>query len=236
MTKLTEFFNTPMGSSAARAVTKVFAGAAVVAAMSSALPAPSANAMPISAAVRSTPHKVPNINYQDVMAFDTKLQPLKKQKQAYEEMIVAYGDLLEGLRAVTFDSSEASPREQVEIYGAVITGWIEQARADIRESKIEEAQANVVDASASVKMKHGSDPELFEKLYRQTVERNKELRESIERMTASLEVIVVYGEAEVDEVAEAFKSYRDFEAELVDLKVAEPSDDPSEELVSTPKP
>jgi hypothetical protein len=54
-------------------------------------------------------------------------------------------------------------------------------------------------------------------------------------MTASLTVITIYGEAGVDEVEEAFKSYKDFERELVTLKVAEPGD-AGEELVSSPNP
>lgn len=55
-------------------------------------------------------------------------------------------------------------------------------------------------------------------------------------MTASLNVITIYGEAGVDDVREAFKSYRDFERELVALKVAEPEDQPAETLASSPAP
>ncbi|NTF16986.1 hypothetical protein G6L37_00905 [Agrobacterium rubi] len=235
MTKLTDFFKTPDGHATARTVTKVFSGAAVVAAMSAALPAPSANALPISAAMRNSPHPVPVVNYQDVMAFETRLLPLKEQKEAYETMILAYGELLEMMRELTMDPSEVTPREQMAIYGALVTGWIELSRANLAEAAQEELEAVVVDASAK-SLRHGSDARPFEEAYRKVASRNVELREAIERMTANLSVIVVYGDAEVDDVQEAFRSYRNFETELVDLKIAEPSDATSDELVSSPRP
>jgi hypothetical protein len=233
MSRLTEFFNTPQGKAAGRAITRVLSGAAVAAAMSAALPAPSAGASPLSSAVRIPQYSAPQINYQDVMAFDLKLQPLKEQKEAYEEMILGYGDLLQQLRDTTYEPGEITPREQIEIYREAIVGWIEDSRQALRDAEKEEEEAKIVDASASVKTKHGSDARIFEQAYRKVAERNTELREAIERMAASLTVITVYGEAGVDDVREAFKSYRDFESELIALKVAEP-EDVGEELVSSP--
>ncbi len=235
MSRLTDFFNTPQGAAAGRAITKVFSGAAVVAAMSAALPTPSAHAFSLAAAVRDPQYSVPVVNYQDVMAFDLKLQPLKEQKEAYEELILGYGDLLQQLRDTTYEPGEISPREQIEIYREAIIGWIDDTRQALRDAEKEEQEANIVDASATVKMRHGSDARIFDEAYRRVIERNTELREAIERMTASLTVITVYGEAGVDDVREAFKSYRDFESELVALKVAEP-EDVGEELVSSPNP
>jgi hypothetical protein len=235
MSRLTEFFNTPQGAAAGRAIAKVFSGAAVVAAMSAALPVSSAGAFPLSAAVRIPQYSAPEVNYQDVMAFDLKLQPLKEQKEAYKEMILGYGDLLQQLRDSTYEQGEISPREQIEIYREAIVGWVDDTRQAQRDAEKEEEEANIVDASATVKMKHGSDARVFQEAYRKVAERNVELRESIERMTASLTVITIYGEAGVDEVEEAFKSYKDFERELVTLKVAEP-EDAGEELVSSPNP
>lgn len=234
MSRLTDFFNTPQGAATGRAITKVFSGAAVVAAMSAALPAPSAVASPLASAIRIPQYSAPQVNYQDVMAFNLKLQPLKEQKAAYEEMILGYGDLLQQLRDTTYEPGEISPREQIEIYREAIIGWIEDSRQALRDAEKEEEEAKIVDASA--KTRHGSDARIFEDAYRKVAERNTELRESIERMTASLNVITIYGEAGVDDVREAFKSYRDFESELVALKVAEPEEHPAETLASSPAP
>lgn len=236
MSRLTDFFNTPQGSATGRAIAKVFSGAAVVAAMSAALPAPSAVASPLASAIRIPQYSAPQLNYQDVMAFDLKLQPLKEQKAAYEEMILGYGDLLQQLRDTTFEPGEITPREQIEIYREAIIGWIDDSRQALRDAEKEEEEAKIVDASASAKTKHGSDARIFEDAYRKVVQRNTELREAIERMTASLNVITIYGEAGVDDVREAFKSYRDFESELVALKVAEPEEQPAETLASSPAP
>jgi hypothetical protein len=235
MTKLSEFFKTAQGAAAGQAIAKVIGGgAAVVAAMAAAIPAPAAYAFPLSSVLRTPAYSAPVVNYQDVLAFDAKLQPLKEQREAYEGLILGYADLLDRMREQTFEPGLVSGREQIEVYKDVILAWIADSHQDLKDSIEDESQANVVEASVSGKTKLGSDKRVFEDAYRKIADRNSELREAIERMSANLYVVTEYGEAGINDVSEAFKAYNEFERELVVLDVRDAREFPVDDTSVTP--